>query len=150
MTIKKKFAIRINMKTENKTYPSPSNTVNDGKIYQKIGKRYFPVNDIYAYEGLGEGSWLVTVGNGCTSIRKSITPDTAAVEIAFKITEDKLTKIISKYVEAKPSRTPLTPKEKRAMAAYYKVMNGEGLLMFTYPSIQQMSEDILKDVRNSA
>ena len=107
------------MKTENKTYPSPSNTVNDGKIYQKIGKRYFPVNDIYAYEGLGEGSWLVTVGNGCTSIRKSITPDTAAVEIAFKITEDKLTKIISKYVEAKPSRTPLTPKEKRAMAAYY-------------------------------
>ena len=138
------------LKTENKAHPSPRNTVNDGKIYQKIGKRYFPVNDIYAYEGLGEGSWLVTVGNGCTSIRKSITPDTAAVEIAFKITEDKLTKIISKYVEAKPSRTPLTPKEKRAMAAYYKVMNGEGLLMFTYPSIQQMSEDILKDVRNSA
>ena len=138
------------MKTEHKTYPHPRNTVNDGKMYQKVGKRYFPVNDIYAYDGLGEGSWLVTVGNGCTSIRKSITPDTAAVEIAFKITEDKLTKIISKYVEAKPNRTPLTPKEKRAMAAYYKVMNGEGLLMFTYPSIQQMAEDILKDMRKDA
>ena len=138
------------MKTENKTFPNPRNTANDGLMYQKIGKRYFPVSDIYAYEGLGNGAWLVVVDNGCTSIRRSLTPDTAAVEVALKITEDKLTKIISKYVEAKPSRTPLTPKEKRAMAAYYKVMNGEGLLMFTYPSIQQMSEDILKDVRNSA
>ena len=120
---------------------------NDGKLYQKIGKRYHAVSDIHAYEGLSKGSWLVTVDAGCTSVRQSLTPDTAAIEIAFRLSEDKLARIISKHCEARPKQRLLTKREQKAIAAYYKVMGKDKVLYFEYPAIQTMAQEILKDVR---
>ena len=136
------------MVTKEKTSKFPTvEKFNDGKLYQKIGKRYHAVSDIHAYEGLSEGSWLVIVDSGCTSVRQSITPDTAAVEVAFKLSEDKLTQIISKHCEARPKQRLLTTKEQKAIAAYYKVMGKDKVLYFEYPAIQTIAEEILRDVR---
>lgn len=120
---------------------------NDGKLYQKIGKRYHAVSDIHAYEGLSEGAWLVTVDEGCTSVRQSLTPDTAAVEVAFKLSEEKLAKIITKHCEARPKKLLLTERERKAITAYYKVMGKDKMLYFEYPAIQTMAQEILKEVR---
>jgi len=130
-----------------KTKTWSDKTANDGKHYQKIGKRYHPVSDICAYNGLTKGAWLVVVADNCTSVRKCIDPDNAAVEAAFKITEDKLVTIIAKACEARPKSTPLTPLEQKAIKAYYAVMGKEKMLMFNYTSMQDMAQQILATVK---
>ena len=125
----------------------PDKTINDGKLYQKIGKRYHPVSDLHAHDGLKQGAWLVVVDGGCTSVRKCIEPDKASVEAAFKITEDKIVNIIAKACEARPKSIPITPLEQKAIKAYYKVMGGEKLLMFNYQSMYGMAQEILAAVK---
>lgn len=125
----------------------PDKTINDGKLYQKIGKRYHPVSDLHAYDGLEQGAWLVVVDGGCTSIRRCIEPDKASVEAAFKITVDKLVNIIAKASEARPKSTPLTPLEQKAIKAYYKVMGDEKMLMFNCQSMHGIAQEILAAVK---
>lgn len=129
-----------------------SEKFNDGKIYQKIGRRYYAVRDIHAYDGLGNGSWLVVVDNGCTSIRQSLTPDTAAVEAAFKIAEEKLVKILAKASEAKLANKsiPMTKREQKAWKAYTKVMGKERTLCFEYDSLYDMAQNILEELRQES
>ena len=131
---------------ENKTSNWSNRSLNDGHHYQKIGKRYHKISDLNALDGLSNGAWLVVVEKGCTSIKKCIEPDNAAVEAAFKITEEKLVKIIGKACEARPKSTPLSPLEQKAIKAYYKVMGEEKTLMFQYQSMYDMAKDILTEV----
>ncbi len=132
---------------ENKTSNWSNRSLNDGHHYQKIGKRYHKISDLNALDGLSNGAWLVVVEKGCTSIKKCIEPDNAAVEAAFKITEEKLVKIIGKACEARPKSTPLSPLEQKAIKAYYKVMGEEKILMFQYQSMYDMAQEILKAVK---
>ena len=131
---------------ENKTSNWSNWSLNDGHHYQKIGKRYHKISDLNALDGLSNGAWLVVVEKGCTSIKKCIEPDNAAVEAAFKITEEKLVKIIGKACEARPKSTPLSPLEQKAIKAYYKVMGEEKTLMFQYKSMYDMAREILTEV----
>lgn len=131
---------------ENKTPSWSDRRLNDGHHYQKIGGRYHKISDLNALDGLSTGAWLVVVEKGCTSIRKCVEPDNAAVEAAFQITEEKLVKIIGKACEARPKSTPLTDKELKAIKAYYKVMGQEKTLMFQYQSIFDMAKEILMEV----
>lgn len=121
-----------------------------GTLYQKVGKRYHPVRDSHAYDGLGNGSWLVVVDEGCTSIRQSLTPDTAAVEVAFKITEERLVRILAKASEARFSeKIEMTPREQKAVKAYQKAIGEEKTLYFEYDSLYGMAQTILKELRRS-
>ena len=131
---------------ENKTSSWSNRNLNDGHHYQKIGKRYQKISDLNALDGLSTGAWLVVVEKGCTSIRKCLEPENAAVEAAFKITEEKLVKIIAKACEARPKSTLLTPLERKAIKAYYKVMGEEKILMFQYQSMYDMAKEILTEV----
>ncbi len=132
---------------ENKTSNWSNRSLNDRHHYQKIGKRYHKISDLNALDGLSNGAWLVVVEKGCTSIKKCIEPDNAAVEAAFKITEEKLVKIIGKACEARPKSTPLSPLEQKAIKAYYKVMGEEKILMFQYQIMYDMAQEILKAVK---
>jgi len=131
----------------NKTYPYLDKTVNDGKLYQKIGKRYYPISDLFAYDGLWKGAWLVTVDDACISTRKSVEPDNIAVEVAFKYAADRLTEIIAKHSEARPKSIALTPLEQKAIKAYHDVMGNEKILYFDYPSIATIAEEIIAEIR---
>jgi len=121
-------------------------TLNDGKHYQKIGKRYHAVSDLSALDGLSNGNWLVVVDAGSTSVRKCIEPDNATLESAFLVAEEKLAEIISKACEARPKSTSLTPRERRAIKAYNKIMGKEKMVMFQYQSICDMAREILTEV----
>ena len=131
---------------EKKTSSWSNRNLNDGHHYQKIGKRYQKISDLNALDGLSTGAWLVVVEKGCTSIRKCVEPENAAVEAAFQITEEKLVKIIAKACEARPKSTLLTPLERKAIKAYYKVMGEEKILMFQYQSMYDMAKEILTEV----
>lgn len=124
------------------------NPFNDGKLYEKVGKRYKPVRDCHAYDGLSKGCWLIQVTDNCTSISQTVTPDNAAIEHAAKIAVEKLVKIIAKASEArmKSTRTPLTKKEIKAIKAYNDVMGEEKTLYFEYSSIYGMAEEIIAEL----
>ena len=33
----------------------------DQRLYRKVGKKFVPVNDPYAYDGLSNGFWLIRI-----------------------------------------------------------------------------------------
>ena len=84
------------------------------KIYKKVNGRYVEVSDLYAYEGLREGWWLVKVQPGSTSMRSTLYPEYAEVEAAMKDAEDKIVEILRKACEARPKVKKITPEFKKA------------------------------------
>ena len=114
----------------------------DKRVYRKVGKKFVPVNDPYAYDGLREGFWLIKIDKGCTSIRQQIYPDKAPLTAAARLIEDKLVNIIRKASEARPAKIPLTPEEKKDWDKFI-AKHGESFNTLCYPSIQENAEKII-------
>lgn len=115
----------------------------DQRLYRKIGKKFVPVNDPYAYDGLRNGFWLIQVKDGCTSIRQEVYPDKASIHAAARLMEDELVDIIRKAGEARPNKTPLSPEEKKDWDKFIK-KHGESFNTLHYPSMQENAEKIVK------
>ena len=115
----------------------------DQRLYRKVGKKFVPVNDPYAYDGLRNGFWLIQVKDGSTSIRQEIYPDKASLHAAARLMEDKLVQIICGACEARPNETELSPEEKKDWDAFIK-KHGDSFNTLSYPSIQESAEKIVK------
>ena len=111
----------------------------DQRLYRKVGKKFVPVNDPYAYDGLRNGFWLIEVKDGSTSIRQEIYPDKAPIQAAARMLEDKLIEIIRQTTEARPSKTPLTEEQKKDWDRFIK-KHGEEFNTLHYPSFQENAE----------
>jgi hypothetical protein len=120
-----------------------ASTKEDNRLYRKVGKKYVPDNDPYAYEGLRNGFWLIHVKDGSTAIRQEIYPATAHISAAARVMEDKLIDIIRKAGEARPNKTPLTPEEKKDWEKFIQ-KHGESFNTLHYPSIQENAEKIVE------
>lgn len=110
--------------------------------YRKAGKKFVPVNDPYAYDGLMNGFWLIHVKNGSTSIRQQVNPATSALTAAARLMEDKLLPIIAKACEAKPTKIALSKEEKEDWEAFI-AKHGDSFRMLNYPSFQANAEAII-------
>jgi hypothetical protein len=117
----------------------------DQRIYRKVGKKFVPVNDPYAYDGLREGFWLIKVDKGSTSIRQQICPEKTALTAAARLMEDKLIDIIRKASEARPMKTPLTPEQKKDWDKFI-AKHGDSFSTLAYPSIQANAEKIIMEI----
>ena len=115
----------------------------DQRLYRKVGKKFVPANDPYAYDGLRNGFWLIQVKDGSTSIRQEIYPDKASLHAAARLMEDKLVQIICGACEARPNETELSPEEKKDWEAFIK-KHGHSFNTLSYPSIQESAEKIVK------
>ena len=115
----------------------------DQRLYRKVGKKFVPANDPYAYDGLRNGFWLIQVKDGSTSIRQEIYPDKASLHAAARLMEDKLVQIICGACEARPNETELSPEEKKDWEAFIK-KHGDSFNTLSYPSIQESAEKIVK------
>ncbi len=115
----------------------------DQRLYRKVGKKFVPVNDPYAYDGLRNGFWLIQIKDGSTSIRQEIYPDKASIHAAARLMEDKLVDIIRKAGEARPNNTPLSAEEKKDWDALIK-KHGDSFNTLFYPSLQENAEKIVK------
>jgi len=114
----------------------------DHRLYRKVGKKFIPDNDPYAYQGLRNGFWLIHVKDGSTAIRQEIHPATAHISAAARLMEDKLVGIIRKAGEARPNKTPLTEEEKKDWDKFIK-KHGDSFNTLAYPSIQENAEKII-------
>lgn len=96
-------------------------------LYEKKGRRYYPVRDTEAFAGLGIGAHVVVVekrgSSTLTTIHKLVVPAHAELLAAISTArEAMLHAMIEKNTTTKPAR-PLSPKEKKAWEAYRAVMN---------------------------
>ena len=119
----------------------------DQRLYRKIGKKFVPVNDPYAYDGLRNGFWLIEIKDGCTSIRQEIYPDKAPIRAAVRMLEDKLVDIIRQATEARPSTTPLTEEQKKDWEKFIK-KHGKEFSTLHYPSFQENAEKIVQALKS--
>lgn len=114
----------------------------DNQLYKKVGRKYIPASDIWAYEGLREGWWLVKVAPGSTSIRQQVYPYKAEITAAAREKEDQLVDIIRKASEARPSQNPLTPEALADWQAFI-AKHGKEFNTLEYPSLQENAERIM-------
>ena len=116
----------------------------------KKGKRYVPVNDPLAYEGLEKGSWLVVVRPGSTSIRTMLNPKFAELDAALDCLREELTRAISEKSKIRPRITPLSTKEKKAWEAFDKAMGYDRPTYFaefaSYSEIAEKACDHIKKI----
>ena len=115
----------------------------DQRLYRKVGKKFVPVNDPYAYDGLRNGFWLIHIEDGSTRIRQEIYPNNATLSAAALLMEDKLVDIIRKAGEARPNKTPLTEEEKKDWDKFIK-KHGDSFNTLHYPSIQENAQKIIE------
>jgi hypothetical protein len=114
----------------------------DLRLYRKVGKKFVPVNDPYAYDGLREGFWLIHITQGCTSIRQQIYPEKSRITAAARLMENKLIDIIRKAGEARPAKITLSPEEKKDWDKFI-AKHGDSFNTLHYPSIQENAEKIV-------
>ena len=133
---------QLNYKFKNDSVTAKAAQIESQRLYRKVGKKFVPVNDPYAYDGLREGFWLIKIDKGCTSIRQQIYPDKAPLTAAARLVEDKLIDIIRKVSEARPAKTALTHEQKKDWETFIK-KHGESFSTLSYPSVQENAEKII-------
>lgn len=133
---------QLNYKFQTEGVAARAAAKEDQRVYRKVGKKYVPVNDPYAYDGLCDGFWLIKIDKGCTSIRQQIYPEKAPLTAAARLIEDKLVDIIRKASEARPVNIPLTPEQKKDWEKFI-AKHGDAFNTLCYPSMQENAEKIL-------
>ena len=113
------------------------------QLYKKVGRKYVPISDPYALDGLREGWWLVKVSPGSTSIRQQVYPAKAEISAAAKDKEDELLQIIREASEAKPAKIPVSP-EARADWQAFITKHGDEFTSLQFPSMQENAEKIIE------
>lgn len=116
-------------------------------LYEKIGRRYLPVQDTTAMEGLYNGSWLITVRDGRTTCRKVLDAE-AGLELlaACEHLADWIAEALAEHAQCQP-RGPLTSLERQAWEAWCAVMGKEGTLTLEQPSVREIAERVAASVR---
>lgn len=119
-------------------------------LYEKTGRRYKPVHDTRALDGLSNGSWLVTVEKGHWRVRKAV-DDQRGLEVLAACSRW-LEDIIAREVEAKSQSQhgrggPLSVLEQKAAKAYRKVMGDDKyLIWFTRPSSTEVAREVIREI----
>jgi hypothetical protein len=133
---------QLNYKFQTDSVIAQAASKEDQRVYRKVGKKFVPVNDPYAYDGLREGFWLIKIDRGSTSIRQQIYPEKAAITAAARLIEDKLIAIIRKASEARPANSALTPEQKKDWDKFID-KHGDSFSTLCYPSMQENAEKIV-------
>jgi hypothetical protein len=89
-------------------------------LYEKRGKRYYPVAESEVWDSWPKGWHMVYVEPGSQKRRFRINPDNAALYAAFMQHEDKLVDVIIKAQKLKPVSRAITPRAKKAWQALDK------------------------------
>jgi len=138
----KRLHNQLNFKFQSDPVDHRASIKEDQRLYRKVGKKFIPDNDPYAYEGLRNGFWLIHVKDGSTAIRQEIYPDKAHISAAARLMEDNLVEIIRKAGEARPSKTLLTEEQKKDWDKFIK-KHGDAFNALHYPSMQENAEKIV-------
>ena len=116
------------------------------ELYKKVGRRYKPVNDPWAYDGLREGHWHVWVRPGSVTIREFVFPNKYEVLAAIEEVKEAMIEAMLKHNTVKLQA--ITKKEKKAAAAYRAIMGPDAPLVFEGASMLDVVEAGIKVLRD--
>ena len=116
--------------------------------YKKVGNRYIPDNDPYAYEGLTNGWWLVKITPNSMTMRATINPNNAEIDTAARDKADELMDIIREAGEGTPVKAELTP-EALADWKVFIAKHGEQFNYIRYPSLHDVATKIIASLIKS-
>ena len=119
--------------------------------YEKRGRRYVPVAEYNNdwMDSFPEGTHLIICYPGGVSRRYRIDPNYAAMIAAGRVAEDAICSAIHQASEAKPSRTPLTKRQKAAWEEM-KAAFGDELFGLEFGSIYSYAEAGVKAMQEEA
>lgn len=83
-------------------------------LYEKRGRRYYPVSEVVRIDALPEGSYLVTVRPGLKTVLCDIEPDHASLIAAAEEAKEAMCKAIQAAMARKPNR-PLTKRQREIL-----------------------------------
>lgn len=119
-------------------------------LYEKVGRRYKPARDDAAFDGLPNGTWLVTIADGRRSAQRMIDPR-AGFETLGTIPEvtEWVVELLREWTRSRPAR-PLTAKEKRAWKAYTDIMGDDATLMIQREAAQTIANEVATRIARRA
>jgi hypothetical protein len=142
-----KAAQRINYNNNMKA-AQRINLKEDSLRYKKVGNRYIPDNDPYAYEGLTNGWWLVKVTPNSMTMRATINPNNAEIDTAARDKADELMDIIREAGEGTPVKAELTPEALADWKAFI-AKHGEQFNYISYPCLHDVATKIIASLIKS-
>jgi hypothetical protein len=121
------------------------------QLYEKRGRRYVPVHDTTAMDGLSNGAWLVVVQNGLVSVRRAVDDGPVIARVAATI---RLREIIARRLQERTASifgrglsSTLTPRERRAAKAYRVAMGDpDCMIWMTRPDAMSAAEAVAADL----
>ena len=118
-------------------------------LYEKRGKRYFPVREERYWDSWPAGFHLVYADlDGGRSFRFNINPDKAEMQAAAKAREAELRKVLNDALAMRPTKRPVTERQAKAWEAFKRAMGNDGYIV-EYDSvngiIDAMIAELLRD-----
>jgi hypothetical protein len=110
------------------------------QYFIKKNGRYVAVNDPYAYDGLGIGSWMVVVHKNGLSARSLIKPKNLELQAALFYLKEFLTKEMSDASKMRPTTEVMSKKEQKAWKVFRKIVGNDMPRFFKYDSICDIVE----------
>lgn len=117
------------------------------KLYERVGRRFVPVHEWRHHEVYQDGAWLTIVDPvRHTTTMRPVDPAYVEVEAALYEVEDAMVTAMVEAAKLKPER-PQTHKEKRAYAAYRKILGGDPILTLYSKSYWDIAQAGLERIR---
>lgn len=120
-------------------------------FYEKVGRRYVPVQeyDEYLMDGLPYGNHMIMVYPGGQSTRYNVNPALAPMIAAMRVAEDKMSEAVRKASEMRPRKKELTVEQQRAWQRLNKSM-GDDIYTLEVSSSRDIAEAGLKAMQEEA
>ena len=105
-------------------------------LYEKRGRRYYPVAERYTYDHLPYGTYIVNIGSSGSSLTRKFEANLSDLAVLLHLQREELGRIL---LDVSKANEPfeLTQKQKKAWEAF--VASG-GTRYFTLPSIAEIVE----------
>lgn len=119
--------------------------------YEKVGRRYIPVSEYDSdyLDSFPKGDHLVSVYPGGSSRRFRIDPAYAQLIAAGRVAENAICEAMRNASEAKPSRTPITERQRAAWENMKKEF-GDEFFGLTLPASRDIAEAAVKAMMEEA
>ena len=111
-------------------------------LYKKVGRRYRPVAEHEEWDSYPEGAHLVVCRPGSTMRRFDIDPDRAGLLAAAEPLRDQIMAIVVEKMRMRPTKRPLTLKQRQAWETFKGVMGQDGYLL-EYPSVGEIADAVV-------
>jgi hypothetical protein len=112
-------------------------------VYKKVGRKYVPINDPHAWDGLSEGVWIVTVKPGVKTAQIKVSEDFDGLSAALETFRQDLIDSMHEASIAKPAKE-MTKAEKKHWDEYVAKAGKDVLSYFSYAGLYGIADNAIK------